>query len=424
MVDENVVKLKRTGLILKSNPARVLLRPFNLSPERVIKIITRIMAMPERVVEEQLQQLVAEFGHRHREPERFWQERFEQVRPAGLAGQSISLARQQLIGAYFSHEYSLEAAALFNPSMVWHPDQAGLPAGQRRFIISLRATGEGHISSLTFRSGLIDEAGQITLDEPSRFVTAPDLITYDTQQQTSYQASFDPNCPLSERVLFPFTRDERNGIEDVRMVQFQDDKGDITYYATYTAYDGQVIQPKLLETADFLHFKINAFHGPAIQNKGFALFPRKINGLYAMLSRQDNENNYLMTSQDLYFWQEKKILLEPVFPWEFIQLGNCGSPIETDAGWLVLSHGVGPMRTYAIGAFLLDRDDPGRVIGRLREPLLVPNEQEREGYVPNVVYSCGGLVHGPNLIIPYALSDYASSFALVNLDELLAALAA
>ena len=233
---------------------------------------------------------------------------------------------------------------------------------------------------------------------------------------------FAPGTALSERVLFPATPSQSNGIEDARFVSFHSEDGTRTYYATYTAYDGKAIRPQFLETSDFLHFKFITLNGPAAENKGMALFPRKINGRYAMLSRQDNENIYLMFSDNVHFWHERKVLLKPTFPWELIQLGNCGSPIETDAGWLVLSHGVGPMRKYCIGAFLLDRDDPTKVIGRLREPLLKPDQNEREGYVPNVVYTCGALVHNGELIIPYGLADHATGFATVPLDEVLAAM--
>lgn len=446
-----------------------------------MKILARIMTIPEEEVEQQLQQVLAEFAERHQKLSQFFLKRFEQVRPYLLTDQPVSEARRLLIGAYFTQEYSLESAALFNPAMVWHPDQSDLPEGSRRFILSLRATGEGHISSITFRSGVIDAAHNITINEPTPFVTAPELIPNPTYEkalferklfelglandfservmaglgesftmseleadiraalrqsrpegqnrvtakgmlslaQSNYEVIYTPEQRLSERIIFPSTPAEINGIEDARFVQFQHDDGRMTYYATYTAYDGEVILPQLLETPDFLHFEIHTLNGPAVQNKGMALFPRKINGLYVMLSRQDNENIFLMYSDQIHFWYAKEVLLKPTYPWEFVQLGNCGSPIETEAGWLVLSHGVGPMRKYAIGAFLLDLHDPARVIGRLREPLLSPNIDEREGYVPNVVYSCGGLIHGRELIIPYAISDYASTFATVNLDDLL-----
>jgi predicted GH43/DUF377 family glycosyl hydrolase len=240
--------------------------------------------------------------------------------------------------------------------------------------------------------------------------------------KSNYEVQFQSDQLLSERIIFPATPSQRNGIEDARFVYFQDDDGTHTYYATYTAFDGQLILPELVATSDFLHFRFATLNGPAAQNKGMALFPRKINGQYAMLSRQDNENIYVMFSDNIHFWYEPKLVMKPKFPWELIQLGNCGSPIETDAGWLVLSHGVGPMRKYCIGAFLLDRDDPTKVVGRLRHPLLKPNRNEREGYVPNVVYTCGALLHGTDLVVPYGQADYATSFATVPLDELLAAM--
>jgi predicted GH43/DUF377 family glycosyl hydrolase len=475
------MKAKRTNIVIKPDCSRVLFRPFTPSEERITRIIARIVALPEETVEYQLAQVLAEFDERHQNLGGFFCKRFKQVQRYALTDQPVNQARQMLIGAYFSQEYSLEAAALFNPSMVWHPDQSGLPEGSHRFILSLRATGEGHISSITFRSGMVDAHHNITINQPTPFVTAPEIAPnpsyekslfekklyelglsndftdgvmaelsesftfteleariqyamrqrrYNSSNQSTAQGIlslarsnceviYTPEQRLSERIIFPSTPAEIKGIEDARFVEFHHANGDITYYATYTAYDGAVILPQLLDTSDFLHFKISTLNGPAIQNKGLALFPRKINGLYAMLSRQDNENIFLMFSDQIHFWYTKEILLKPTFPWELLQIGNCGSPIETEAGWLVLSHGVGPMRKYAIGAFLLDLNDPGRVIGRLKEPLLSSNENEREGYVPNVVYSCGGLIHGRELIIPYAMSDYASSFATINLDDLL-----
>lgn len=481
------MKARRMGIMIKPDRTRVFFRPFTPhTEERISHIISRVMVMSEAEVHDQLAQVMAEFGVRHQKLNQFFVRRFEQVSRYTLTDQPVSQERQMLIGAYFTQEYALEAAALFNPSMVWHPDQSDLPEGSRRFILSLRATGEGHISSITFRSGVIDHYNHITINPPTRFVTTPELVpnpSYDKQlfekklyelglsssftdevtgrlgeaftlaeleaalhyvlrqgrptsnnqsiangifslAQSNYEVTYTPEQRLSERIIFPHTPAEVNGIEDARFVQFQHDDGRVIYYALYTAYDGQVILPQLLETADFLHFKISTLNGPAVQNKGMALFPRKVNGLYAMLSRQDNENLFLMFSDMLHFWYTKQVLLKPTFPWEFVQIGNCGSPIETEAGWLVLSHGVGPMRKYAIGAFLLDLHDPTRVIGRLKEPLLSPDENEREGYVPNVVYSCGGQIHGRELIIPYAMSDYASSFAVVNLDELLSEMTA
>jgi len=240
--------------------------------------------------------------------------------------------------------------------------------------------------------------------------------------RSNYEVQFQPDQELSQRIIFPATPSQRNGIEDARFTCFKNEDGTCIYYATFTAYDGTLVVPELLETSDFLRFRFITLNGPAAKNKGMAIFPRKIGGQYAMLSRQDNENIYFMYSDNIHFWYEAELLLKPTFPWEFVQLGNCGSPMETEAGWLVLSHGVGPMRKYCIGAFLLDRDDPTKVIGRLSEPLLKPSETEREGYVPNVVYSCGALIHNREVILPYAMSDYATNFATVSLDEILDAM--
>src|SRR4051794_34474914 len=478
--------VKRTGIILKPSNSRVVIRPFEVSSEnRVERIIARVASLSESEVDCLLEKVMREFHERHQRTREFLLHRFEQVRGHLLTDQPVSEARRLLIGSYFSQEYALESAALFNPSMVWHPDQSGLPPGSRRFILSLRATGEGHISSITFRSGSVDAGNRIRMDEPTRFVTAPDLVPsalYDkhlfhlkltelgiegtlseqvlaalgdrftlgdlehtignvlrhnrTRQRefepiahtmlllarSNYEIRFGGELDVSERIIFPSSPTETNGIEDARFVRFTHDDGRPCYYATYTAYDGRVTLPQMLETEDFRHFKVGTMNGPEVKNKGFALFPRKVNGQYAMLSRQDNENVYLMYSDMPYFWYSKELVARPTYPWEFVQLGNCGSPIETEAGWLVLTHGVGPMRRYAMGAFLLDRDDPARLIGRLATPLLEPDANEREGYVPNVVYSCGGLVHGRDLVIPYAMSDYASSFATVPLDDVLNAI--
>lgn len=478
-----MMRVRRTGIVLKPNNTRVLFRPF--SPpldERSVKIIARVMALSEDEVERLLSAVLQDFGDRHQKIQVFLLARFEQVRRHLLTDQQLSLHRRLLIGAYFTQEYALESAALFNPSMVWHPDQGDLPAGSRRFILGLRATGEGHISSITFRSGAIDAECRIRLDEPTRFVTAPEVVPsaqYEkslfrrklmelellspfaeavlgaltdeftlgelqaavrvalrqhreqlrevepvaqgvlTLARSNYEVRFSSDQHLSERIVFPFAPTETNGIEDARFVRFAEDDGRIVYFAIYTAYDGRVILPQLLETDDFLHFKMRTLNGPEVRNKGLALFPRKVGGHFAMLSRQDGENLYLMYSDNVHFWYTKELIAKPTFPWEFVQLGNCGSPIETEAGWLVLTHGVGPMRKYAMGAFLLDRTDPSRVIGRLVEPLLTPDVNEREGYVPNVVYSCGGVLHGNDLVIPYAMSDYASSFITVPLADVL-----
>lgn len=477
----------RTKIVINPDYKRVLYRPFTItSEERIIKIIGRILTLSEKEVKKELKQVMTEFEERHQRLRNFYLIRFEQMKKYLLTDQLLSEERKLLIGAYFTQEYSLESAALFNPSMVWHPDQSDLPEGSHRFILSLRATGEGHISSITFRTGIIDKENKINIIAPTRYVVISENITNPVYEKvlferklieldllndfakkvlssledvftvadlkdsikilirpfknkggeneltakgilslalSNYEIQYNSELRLSERVIFPHSPSEINGIEDARFVEFTGEDGERIYYATYTAYDGKVVFPQLLETKDFLHFKISTLNGPEVKNKGMALFPRKINGLYAMLSRQDNENIYLMYSEHLHFWYTKQIILKPTYPWEFVQLGNCGSPIETEAGWLVLSHGVGAMREYSIGSFLLDKNDPSRVIGRLDEPLLTPNENEREGYVPNVVYSCGGAIHGEELIIPYAMSDHATRIAKVNLSELLKRLA-
>jgi len=480
------VNVKRTATILKPDKSRVLLRSFSPGdPQRVRRIVARIMSLPEDRVAALLDDVCAEFSKRHQQIRKLFLERFEQVRELLLTDEKLSEPRQLLIGSYFLAEYSLESAALFNPSIVPHPDQTDLSPGALRFILSLRATGEGHISSITFRTGVIHPDQRIEVLTPAGFLTEPRQITklYDkvlfwrklielglTSEFTrrvmhnlgelfaleelraslqaeqfrmpagmvpkdqiaaqgiwmlarsNYEVQFEPGQQLSERIIFPATPSQRNGIEDARFVHFQNDDGTHVYYATFTAFDGKVIVPELVETSDFLLFRFITLNGPAAENKGMAIFPRKISGLYAMLSRQDNENIYLMFSDNVHFWNERAVLLKPTFPWELVQMGNCGSPIETDAGWLVLSHGVGPMRKYCIGAFLLDRDDPAKVIGRLREPLLEPSQTEREGYVPNVVYTCGALLHQGQLIIPYGLADHATGFATVPLNEVLAAM--
>ncbi len=479
------IKATRTGIVLRPDPTRVLFRPFDFgSTTRTLKIIARVGAMTDEEADRKLDEVIREFGGRHYKLERFLLQRFEQIKPHLLTDEPLSLDRKLLLGAYFTMEYSLESAALFNPSMIWHPDQTNVPPGYKRFILSLRATGEGHVSSISFRMGYIDEESKIVLRKPSRYVTSPETVSnhrfnrtqferklyelrltnsiqermmaglgetfnlaeleeqvkrvsaqyrYNAEYETiaggvlalarsNYEIDFDDDQSLDECCIFPNSPNETNGIEDARFVQFTDDNGDVTYYATYTAYNGRVTFPQLLETKDFSHFSVSTLNGAEVSNKGMALFPRKINGKYVMISRQDGENIYLMYSDDLYFWQTKELIVKPTYHWEYVQLGNCGSPIETEAGWLVLSHGVGPMRKYAIGAFLLDLNDPSKVIGRVTEPILSPDENEREGYVPNVVYSCGGLINGKDLIIPYAMADYASSFATVNVDELLAEL--
>ena len=429
----------------------------------------------------EVSKILSNFEGRHRLFQELLLQRFKSIQPALLTDEKVDKNRKTLFGAYFSQEYSVEGAALFNPSLVWHPDQQGLPEGSKRFILSLRATGEGHLSSIEFRVGTIDHEHNLTIEDPTPYISGPERMAFPlfdrelferkireldhwddlvesvlatlepqfamehltaacalferqshyrklnasaslqrimTLARANYEVFFAPSHPLSERILFPTSPTEINGMEDARFVRFEEE-GKITYYATYTAYDGKVTMPQILKTEDFLHFEMNTLNGPEIQNKGMALFPRKIHGKYAMISRQDNENIYIMFSDNLHFWYTKEILLKPTFPWEYFQLGNCGSPLETKDGWLVLTHGVGALRQYAIGAILLDLDNPTHVIGRLREPILAATEDEREGYVPNVVYSCGSQIHEGTLIIPYATSDSAVDFAKVSVDEIL-----
>jgi predicted GH43/DUF377 family glycosyl hydrolase len=481
------MNLKRACTILKPDQSRVLLR--SLIPgdsQRIGRIVSRVMSIPEEHVSPVFDEVCTEFSQRHHELRERFLKRFEQIRDLA-PGHEISEQRRLLIGSYFLAEYSLESAALFNPSIVPHPDQTGVPRGALRFVLSLRATGEGHISSITFRTGTIHADNRIDVADPAGFLTEPSQIPNPVYEKalftrklvevglkgeftgqvmnrlgesfaleelrrsldaeagqwfpdgeasghqeaaqgiwmvarSNFEVQFEPEQQLSQRILFPATPSQSNGIEDARFVCFQKEDGMRVYYATFTAFNGRLIVPELVETSDFLRFRFTTLNGPSAENKGMALFPRKVNDRYAMISRQDNENIFLMFSGNVHFWNEHMAILKPAFPWELVQLGNCGSPIETDAGWLVLSHGVGPMRKYCIGAFLLDRNDPSKVIGRMREPLLKPNENEREGYVPNVVYSCGALVHNGVLIIPYALADHATTFATVPLHEVLAAM--
>ena len=333
----------------------------------------------------------------------------------------MSKTQRGLIGAYFLNEYSFEASALFNPSIVKHPDQTGAPPNGCRFILSLRAVGEGHISSLTFRSGTIAENGSVTVDPTARLASVPRIKSRSASLNgDGVEVIFPLDQELSERVIFPITDSQANGIEDARFVEFKDGARK-TFYATYTAYSGKAIRSELLETTDFQTFKMTPLGGSAARNKGMALFPRKINGRYAMIGRQDNENLYLIYSDDLYSWDGGQAIVQPEYPWEFVQIGNCGSPIELDDNWLLLIHGVGPVRKYSIGAVLLDKKDPSKVLARSREPLVRPEPTEREGYVPNVVYTCGAMRHRDQIILPYAVSDTFSNFATIKIAALMQA---
>ncbi len=476
-------KVKRKKKKILGDDSRVITRPhIPDGAHRIPKIIQRIVDLPDRAAEGLLEEIMLDFSERHKDIKSVFERHLNAVKDYVPPNVVPSETKKALIGAYFTMEYSIESAALFNPSIVLHPDQSRLDKSRLRFILSLRATGEGHVSSIVFRSGILDEHNTFLFDPISDYVETPDIqlnpiydrhlfqlklhemevcnevtthlfdqlpeeFTYNELKEriealraepvfsgarqnetfdimywlanSNYELNFRPEHQISERVIFPVSENESRGIEDARFVQFFDDNGEFTYYATYTAYNGFRILPQLIETKDFVKFRIITLNGQAVQNKGMALFPRKIDGRYVMLSRQDGENNRIMFSDNIHFWQESEIVQEPTSPWEFIQIGNCGSPLEIDEGWIVLTHGVGPMRQYCIGAMLLDLENPAKIIARLDEPLLTPREEEREGYVPNVVYTCGAIIHNGDLVIPYGMSDLISGMATVGVSELI-----
>ncbi len=473
----------RKGEVFSCNPARVITRFYapGGGEVRIKRLVDRVLALPEEDCHQVLARTLKEFSSRHRDFETILLRNYQRVERYVPDPTSVSSERKLLLGAYFTQEYSVESAALFNPSIVPHPDQSNLPYGSVRFIISFRGIGEGHLSSIVFRSGVLDEKNNMTMDAMSPYVEKPaiernpsyDKATFllkvedlgadrkvseeilaplpreflfrelqerlqtvrngaafsvdlehaasvmDWVARSNYEIVFREDRPISERVIFPTLEDESNGIEDARFVRFVDEDRDVRYYATYTAYNGRTILPMLIETRDFVRFKMCTLNGNAARNKGMALFPRKVNGLFTMISRQDGESLFLVQSENIRFWNDANVLHGPEADWELIQIGNCGSPIETREGWLLLTHGVGPLRQYCIGVELLDLEDPSRVIGRLEEPLIVPNEYEREGYVPNVAYTCGAMIHNDVLVIPYGVSDTATCVATVRLKSLL-----
>ncbi len=480
------LNVHRLDTYFQPDSRRVIARFFFPGPDsRVKKIIQKVINIDDDQAKLTFNQALRNFSDRHRNISKIFGKHFNHVRhfvsELGQNPDELPEFKRLLIGAYFTNEYSIESAAFFNPSMVEDPDQSNLLEGQKRLIVSFRATGEGHISSIVFRSGIVNADGSIEFSATSRLVDEAEIIqntiyskadfihrlkemdihkktvvdavmdnlqeNFDFNQLkqavdkakrsikltptnikimdslswlagSNHEITFSLDTAIGDRVIFPISAAESNGIEDARFVKFTEDNGEVIYYATYTAYNGYSILPTLIETKDFYKFKFMPLFGEKAQNKGMALFPRKINGRYVMVSRIDGINNYIMFSDDLNIWQEAQLLQEPQYAWECVQIGNSGSPIETDKGWLLLTHGVGTMRQYALGAILLDLDDPTKIIGRLEEPLLVPNATEREGYVPNVVYSCGSIIHKDKLIVPYAMSDTASSCMWVDLNEL------
>ncbi len=414
------MQVKKLDFRITPDIRRVITLSYNIDQANVDRIVRQVMRMAPKQREQLLEEILLHFNERHRDLERMLMKYFHELEPFLPQGLSLNSSDRLLLATYFTKEYSVEAAALFNPSIV--PLDKNVQ-GETPFVISLRATGEGHISSIEFVQGHIDASGAIHFQMPeSSFATGPQKVR--TDPDSPYQVTemvFEDDVPLSERVIFPVTDDEVNGVEDLRMVRFEDEKGAV-FYGTYTAYDGHNIQSKLLETRDFKYFKSYTLQGKAVSDKGMALFPQKIDGQYAMIGRQDGTNLYIMFSDDLLNWQHAEPLMEPSEPWELSKIGNCGSPLKTDQGWLLITHGVGPMRKYQLGACLLDLKNPQKVIGRLRQPLLGPDENEREGYVPNVIYTCGALIHKADLIIPYAMSDSASGIAVFNLQEVIEAM--
>lgn len=416
-------------LRLYADATRVVVRPFHLGwqstkggPSRSQRIATEVIGFSEAVVTEQLAHVLRDFEARHWQTRRVFRTRYEEIRAQlDLDDSALSEERRLLIGAYFCHEYSYAAAALMNPSVVPHYDQSGMPKGSCRIILSLRAVGEGHISSVAFREGVITTDGELQLAHQPPFATAADAYGAEDVKQEGVVSVFrHPDSTVSGTVLFPITAAQANGLEDLRLVQFHHDDGMVEWLGTYTAYNGQVIQSEMLRTRDFRRFDMVPLSGSAARNKGMALFPRKVGGKYMMIGRQDGENLYLIKSDTLTHWDEGEKILTPVYPWELVQIGNCGAPIELDEGWLLLTHGVGAMREYAIGAVLLDKEDPSIVLRRTRAPILGAGEGEREGYVPNVVYTCGAMKHGGNIFMPYGVADSSVAFAFVPVPELLA----
>ena len=418
-------------LRLKADPSRVVVRPFHLAwqgnrsdPGRAGRLVDQVLTLSDQEIGRQLQHIMQNFEQRHWQTRKVFLRRFAEISELlDLSLTGIGEKRKQLIGAYFCQEYSYAAAALMNPSVVPHPDQSGLDRHTTRFLMSLRAVGEGHISSIAFREGLVSEHGGLELAPQPPFAVAadaPDLDTMCGDCAVTVYRSEDSN--LSGTVIFPVTPAQANGLEDLRLTYFTHEDGSTEYFGTYTAFSGREIRSELLRTRDFRSAELVPMTGDATRNKGLALFPEKIGGRYMMIGRQDGQNMFLLDSDDVTHWHGGSLLMAPKFAWEFIQIGNCGAPILIDEGWLVLTHGVGAMRQYAIGAVLLDRQDPSKILGRTRYPILQAENDDRNGYVPNVVYTCGGMRAGDQLFMPYGISDSSIGFAFLPLKELVQAL--
>ena len=417
--------LTHYDLLLRPTPGRTVVRPF--APDypdqfkipgrsRAQVIVDRILAMDPAELHDEEEKVVLSLDARHRDVDAMLLARFDAIAKKVGNTEAATPDQRRLIGAYFSEEYAFAAAALFNPSAVAMPDQAGAPEDGVRFLVSLRGIGEGHVSSVAFRTGSWTPGGALVLDEPSDSAVPPTITEHGDGPVTL-------DCggarELSELVIFPVLPRQRQGIEDVRLVRFVEDDGTARYYGTYTAFSGADAKPEMLATTDFHHFEMHQLTGDAAGAKGMALFPRRVGGRYMMLGRQDSENIWLHASDDVFHWDGGAKLVEPRYPWEFVQMGNCGSPIEVEEGWLVFTHGVGTVRNYCMGACLLDRDDPSKLLARTPKPLLEPTPQERDGYVPNVVYSCGALLQGRDLLIPYGVADEFTAFASCPVDDLL-----
>ncbi len=418
--------LTHCDVMLRPDPSRTVVRPF--SPDypsrfqaersRLQVIVDRILALDDAGLAHEHAQVVVSLDERHRNVDDMLMRRFDDLAERISDAAAIGDEQRRLIGAYFSEEYAYEAAALFNPSAVLHPDQSGAPDGGCRFVLSLRGIGEGHVSSVAFRTGSWKPGGALTVDKPSAVAVPP--IVEGSEGDDNVQLHCGDSLDLSETVLFPVLPSQRQGIEDVRLVRFVADDGAVTYYGTYTAFSGAEATPQMLSGTDFRSFAMRPLSGDAADAKGMALFPRTVDGRYRMLGRQDSESIWLHASDDVYHWDGGAKLVSPRYPWEFVQMGNCGSPIEVDEGWLVLTHGVGTVRNYCMGACLLDKADPSKLLARTPRPILEPSPDERDGYVPNVVYSCGALAIGRDLMIPYGVADDFTSFATTTVDALLA----